>query len=117
VHSGYHRRLPDAAVAGREVLIQQRVRRLFCENAVCAQKTFAEQVPGLTIRCGRRSPVQVLTDRTADTLASWLREHRSAEIICQDSTGAYADGARVGAGRTAGRGSLPPMARSPSSAD
>ena len=55
VHSRYDRRLLDTAVAGQETLIQLRVRRFVCANAACAKKTFAEQVPGLTTRYGRRS--------------------------------------------------------------
>lgn len=39
------------------MLIHLRLRRLFCDNRYCAKKTFAEQMPGLTIRYGRRSPV------------------------------------------------------------
>jgi transposase len=55
VHSRYERRLADTAVAGREVVIQLRVRRFFCPRDICGKKTFAEQVPGLTIRYGRVS--------------------------------------------------------------
>jgi transposase len=55
VHSGYERRLLDTAVAGQETLIHLRVRRFFCTNAGCVKKTFAEQVPGLTTRYGRRT--------------------------------------------------------------
>jgi hypothetical protein len=55
VHSRYERRLADTGVAGREVLIQLRVRRFFCAGGACRKKTFAEQVPGLTIRYGRVS--------------------------------------------------------------
>jgi transposase len=55
VHSRYERRLCDSPVAGRETIIHLRVRRFFCRNGDCAKKTFAEQVPGLTIRHGRRS--------------------------------------------------------------
>ena len=55
VHRRYERRLPDTAVAGQETLIQLRVRRFFCGNAACVKKTFAEQVPGLTTRYGRRT--------------------------------------------------------------
>jgi len=55
VHSRYERRLADTGVAGREVVIQLRVRRFFCAGGACRKKTFAEQVPGLTIRYGRVS--------------------------------------------------------------
>lgn len=54
VHSRYERRLADTAVAGRQVVIQLRVRRFLCAGG-CRKKTFAEQVPGLTIRYGRVS--------------------------------------------------------------
>jgi hypothetical protein len=57
VHSRYERRLADAAVAGRRVEIQLRVRRFFCENTRCSARTFAEQIAGLTARHARRSPV------------------------------------------------------------
>lgn len=55
VHSSYGRRLADTSSGGREVLIDLQVRRFFCGNAECARKTFAEQVPGLTARYGRRT--------------------------------------------------------------
>lgn len=57
VHSCYQRRLADAAVAGRRLEIQLRVRRFFCDATECAVRTFAEQVTGLTRRYARRSPL------------------------------------------------------------
>jgi DNA-directed RNA polymerase subunit N (RpoN/RPB10) len=54
-HSRYVRRLSDAAVGGQEVLLRLRVRRFFCDNRECARKTFAEQIPDLTVRYGRRT--------------------------------------------------------------
>ena len=55
VHSRYERRLSDTAVAGQETMVCLRVRRFFCGNQGCSKKTFAEQVPGLTTRYGRRT--------------------------------------------------------------
>lgn len=57
VHSRYERRLSDAAVGGRELLIQLRVRRFFCDSSCCERLTFAEQVPGVTVAYARRTPL------------------------------------------------------------
>jgi transposase len=57
VHSRYQRRLADAAIGGRRVVLRLRVRRFFCEDHYCQARTFAEQIPGLTSRYARRSPL------------------------------------------------------------
>lgn len=56
VHSTYGRRLADTPVGDRPVLIELTVRRLYCQNVHCSRRTFAEQINGLTVRYGRRTP-------------------------------------------------------------
>ena len=63
VHSSYERRLADAAIGGQRPVIRLVVRRFFCGNPDCPNKTFAEQIQGLTSRRARRTPplAQMLT--------------------------------------------------------
>jgi len=56
VHSRYQRRLADAAIGGRRVVLRLRVRRFFCDHHRCPARTFAEQIPNLTSRYARRTP-------------------------------------------------------------
>ena len=43
--------------------------------------------------------IDVLTDRKADTVSTWLREHPGAEIVCRDGSAAYAEAIRQGTPR------------------
>src|SRR5262249_18458829 len=45
----------------------------------------------------RRCRVDVLPDRTAETLTAWLQVHPGIEIISRDRASAYAEAARLGA--------------------
>jgi hypothetical protein len=56
VHSTYQRRLKDAPIGGRPVVILLTSRRFFCGNPDCPATTFAEQLEGLTASRSPRRP-------------------------------------------------------------
>ncbi len=45
----------------------------------------------------KRQPIDLLPDRTAETLRDWLKKHPGVEIITRDRSGSYALGAKQGA--------------------
>jgi transposase len=51
----------------------------------------------LLVDLARHRPIDVLPDRTADTLAAWLRAHPGVHILSRDRSTEYARGATLGA--------------------
>jgi transposase len=52
-----------------------------------------------TIVCDleRHRVIDLLPDRSAQSVAQWLHAHPSVEIVCRDRSGLYAEGIRQGA--------------------
>jgi len=56
VHETYGRRLADAGIGGRRLVLHLRSRRLACRNPLCGKRTFAEQPQGLAEPRARKTP-------------------------------------------------------------
>src|SRR5439155_12758179 len=54
-HSSYERNLGDLPIAGRQAVMDLRVRRFRCYQPECARKTFVEQAPILAERYAHRT--------------------------------------------------------------
>ena len=55
IHSRYERTLADLPWGIYAVTVRLRVRRLFCRNARCARRIFAERLPALALPWARRT--------------------------------------------------------------
>jgi transposase len=55
VHSRYERTLADLPWGGHTVVLRLRARRLFCDNARCERRIFAERLPGVAAPWARRT--------------------------------------------------------------
>ncbi len=86
VHSSYQRQLADTASGGQEVLVDLQVRRFFCGNPACAKTTFAEQVPGLNTRYGRRTcTLQAVLQAVALALGGRAGARLTGRLACMVS--------------------------------
>ena len=45
----------------------------------------------------RRQVADLLADRSAETTASWLKDHQEVDVVSRDRAGLYAEAARRGA--------------------
>lgn len=174
VHSRYDRTIADLPWSGTTIKLRLRVRRFICRVAACLRRIFAEQLPHLVDRYGRRThrvrdalrqiglalggaagarlavalglpagrtallgliraaplpaagqlravgvdefawrrgqrfgtiivdlerrrPVDLLPDRDATHVATWLQQHPGITTVARDRSGLYADAAARGA--------------------
>ncbi|MGW4369746.1 transposase family protein [Nocardia takedensis] len=86
VHSRYERCLADAPVGGRRLVVRLRVWRWFCDQQSCGVVTFVEQVAGLTVRHGRRTPLlRAMLEEIAVALAGRAGA-RLAATLCASAS-------------------------------
>jgi transposase len=69
--------LVDTAIGGRQVQLQVRVRRFFCDTTECPARTFAEQITGLTTPYARQTP---LRRRSLETIGLALAGRAGARL-------------------------------------
>src|SRR5438128_885652 len=62
IHSRYQRTLADLPVLQRPVCLFLHVRRFFCDNASCRQRTFCERLPNL-VAAGARRTIRLRTEQ------------------------------------------------------
>jgi transposase len=96
VHSCYRRRLADLPAGGQPARMVLTVRRFFCADPGCGKTTFAEQIPGVTVRYGRRTPLLTaaltaaglaLAGRAGQRLAAALAMPASRHVLLRLVTG------------------------------
>lgn len=92
--------------AGRDTLLRH-VKRAALQNSPTAPVPIlgvdgwawrkGQRFGTILVDLERRRVVDLLPDRSADSLATWLRAHPEVTVISRDRQGLYAEGARRGA--------------------
>jgi transposase len=99
------RRLVNQALPGSRNTLLRRVRRFAPPEAPASEvigiddwaKRKGHTYGTIIVDLDRHRPVDVLPDRTAETVATWMQAHPEVQVVARDRAEAYASGVKQGA--------------------
>ena len=99
------RRLVNQGLPGSRNTLLRRIRRYSPPEAPAPEimgiddwaKRKGHTYGTLVVDLERHRPVEILPDRTAETVAAWMRSHPEVKIVARDRAEAYASGVKEGA--------------------
>ena len=99
------RRLANQSMPGSRNTLLRRVRRFAPPGAPAAEvigiddwaKRKGHTYGTIVVDLDRHRPVDVLPDRSAETVAAWMQVHPEVKVVARDRAEAYASGVRQGA--------------------
>jgi transposase len=99
------RRLVNQGLPGSRNTLLRRVRRFSLPDAPAPEvigiddwaKRKGHTYGTIIVDLDRHCPVDVLPDRTAETVAAWMQAHPEVKVVARDRAEAYASGVKQGA--------------------
>jgi transposase len=99
------RRLVNQGLPGSRNTLLRRIRRFAPPDAPASEvvgiddwaKRKGHTYGTIIVDLDRHCPVDVLPDRTAETVADWMQSHPELKVVARDRAAAYASGVKEGA--------------------